>query len=174
MTGPNDHYEAFSQSHRVAEIGRVHWVHLVHHCSSRGTQSRCSEPHPGSFWRSPRRRLHSLWAACASALSPTQYRSVSWCSVFLVKHEETSCVSICSKKQNFHYLNLQSPCIITYYFILAFLLSFICSLPSSNIMSVWRIHSITSLFLPSRNFRALLSKQPFKEEIIVILISLLT
>lgn len=39
------------------------------------------EPCPGGLWRSPRRNLHSLWAACASAPSATQCRCASWCSL---------------------------------------------------------------------------------------------
>lgn len=37
-------------------------------------------PRPTSRWfqRSLRRRPHSLWAACASALSAAQHRSASW------------------------------------------------------------------------------------------------
>jgi len=49
-------------------------------CLSRDTHCRCPGPHPGSFWRSPRRRSHSLWAACASALPPAQHNSAAWCS----------------------------------------------------------------------------------------------
>ena len=40
----------------------------------------CPGPCPGSFWRSPRRRLHSLWAACVRTPSPTHHRSAIWCS----------------------------------------------------------------------------------------------
>jgi len=35
----------------------------------------CSGPRPGGFRRPPRRRSHSLWAACASAPSPAQHSS---------------------------------------------------------------------------------------------------
>lgn len=36
--------------------------------------------YPSGCWRSPRRILHSLWAACVNALSLTQHRSASWYS----------------------------------------------------------------------------------------------
>ena len=39
----------------------------------------CSDPRPRGFWRSPRRRPHSLWAACASALALARQRSASSC-----------------------------------------------------------------------------------------------
>jgi len=35
----------------------------------------CPGPRPGGFWRPPRRRPHSPWAACASAPSPAQHSS---------------------------------------------------------------------------------------------------
>jgi len=37
----------------------------------------CTGPCLGRLWRSPRRRPHSLWTACASAPSPAQHRSAS-------------------------------------------------------------------------------------------------
>lgn len=46
----------------------------------------CPGPHPGHFWRSPRRTLHCLCAACARAVSPCQWKAVSW------RWDGTSCV----------------------------------------------------------------------------------
>lgn len=50
----------------------------------------CPGPHPGNFCRSSRKRLHSLWTACASALSPAQHKSAAWCS------EGTSSAPVCA------------------------------------------------------------------------------
>jgi len=66
-------YPHKSQNHRAAEVGRALWVHLLHSLPSRATRAGCPGPRPGSFWRSPRRRSHSFWAACASAPSPAQW-----------------------------------------------------------------------------------------------------
>lgn len=38
----------------------------------------CPDQCPGSYWRSPRRRFYSLWAACT--FSPAQHRSALWSS----------------------------------------------------------------------------------------------
>lgn len=45
---------------------------------------------PGDFGRSPRRRLHSLWATCSCAPLPAQYRSAAWFS------EGTCCAPVCA------------------------------------------------------------------------------
>jgi len=45
----------------------------------RPPRAACPRPCPDSFWRSSRRRLHSLWAACASVQLLTQCRSASLC-----------------------------------------------------------------------------------------------
>lgn len=57
-------------------------------CPNRDSRTGCPVPHTGSFWRSQRRKLHSLWAACAP--STAQHRSATWCS------ESTACVAICA------------------------------------------------------------------------------
>ena len=48
-----------------------------------------SAPCPNNFWISPRRETpQPLWATCDSAQSPSQQKSVSWCS------DRTCCVSV--------------------------------------------------------------------------------
>ena len=79
-----------SQNHKMTGVARTSASICPILCSSKNTQSRVTGPHPGDFWRSPRRRPHSIWAACATAPSPTQQRNVSWCS------ERTSCVVVCA------------------------------------------------------------------------------
>jgi len=66
------------QSHRTREWSR--WKGLLGPSGSTlapaGTPERGAQAHPqAAFWRSPRRRLDSLWAACASVPSPTQHRN---------------------------------------------------------------------------------------------------
>jgi len=59
-----------------------HRVHLLQPLLSRDTQSRV--PRPMSMWLweiSKEETPQPLWAACASALSPAQHRTASWCSV---------------------------------------------------------------------------------------------
>lgn len=58
------------------------WSLWLNPCSSRDTLSRVPRR------RFPKRRFHRLWAACASAPSPAQHRSDSWCS------EGTSCIPL--------------------------------------------------------------------------------
>jgi len=71
---------------RLAETFGSIWLSL---CSSRTSRAGCLAPCPGGFWRSPRRiSPELLWAACASAPSPAQHRSDSWCS------EGTSCIPL--------------------------------------------------------------------------------
>lgn len=50
----------------------------------------CPEPHPSGFWTSPRKETQQpLQVTHASALSPDEWRSASWCS------DRTFCVPIC-------------------------------------------------------------------------------
>lgn len=66
----------FSQNHRG--VG-VRWPSgcLGPSPAAAGTpRAGCRGPRPSGFWKSPR-RLYSLWAACTSALLPTQW-SASW------------------------------------------------------------------------------------------------
>ena len=82
-------------NYRMTEIGRDLWVHLINPCSRRDTQSRCQGSHPGSFWRSPRRRLHSIWAAYVSTQPPIAnkcfliFRQMcfSFCPLPLILHQ---------------------------------------------------------------------------------------
>jgi len=53
-----------SQDHRMADAGRHLCVHQAQPPPQQHTQSRVPGPRPGGSWRSPRRRLHNLWAAC--------------------------------------------------------------------------------------------------------------
>jgi len=56
-----------AQNPSTAEVGRDLWVHQAHPLLQQGHPG----PHPGSFWRSPR-RPHSLWASCVRALGSAQ------------------------------------------------------------------------------------------------------
>ena len=47
-------------------------------CSVLSQRPACQAHVSGRSWRSPRRRLPSLWAACAGALSLAQHRSAAW------------------------------------------------------------------------------------------------
>jgi len=78
------------QHHRMDEAGRDLWRASVPTSAHTGTLiAGCPGPHQGSFWRSPRRRSHSLWAAWASALSLAEHIGAAWWS------EGTFCVPVC-------------------------------------------------------------------------------
>jgi len=57
-----------SQHPRLTEAGRAPCVPAP--APAAPLRAGCPGPWPGSFWRAPGRRPHSLWAACASAPSP--------------------------------------------------------------------------------------------------------
>jgi len=64
-----------SQNHRITGWLRLAGIpaSLWPNCSPAGPpRAGCSDPRPGSCWTSPGRRLHSFWAACASAPTTTQ------------------------------------------------------------------------------------------------------
>lgn len=55
-----------SQNHRRFRVGRDQCFHLSNYCSSRDTQNKVPRPKPRQLYRSPWRRLHSIWTTCAS------------------------------------------------------------------------------------------------------------
>ena len=58
-------------------------------------RAECTVPYPGSCWRSPRKRLHSLWAEVlhTGAPSPPHHRSAAWCSKGTLVFQFVSTVS---------------------------------------------------------------------------------
>lgn len=51
-----------------------------HPCSSSDTRAGCPGLRSRSFWRSPRRRSHSLWAACTSGITHAAQKCFLLCS----------------------------------------------------------------------------------------------
>lgn len=67
-----------SLNHRLVGIGRDYLSSGPTPAQAAPLRSGHLGSHLGCFWRSPNRRFHSLWAACASAPSNSQLWSTPW------------------------------------------------------------------------------------------------
>lgn len=79
---------AFISHHWITELLRLEGSSSPPSTSAAPSRAGCSGPHSSGFWRSTRRRSHSLWVTCASAPSICTAQKRSW------RSDGTSCAPV--------------------------------------------------------------------------------